>query len=241
MRVELTGPAGAETIYARKVVLAGGRDGSGAPVHAGRSRRCARGEQSATATACSTPPTASTLPASRAAGSACWAPAPRPSTTRPWPWSPARREVHLFVRRPHLPQVNKSKWTVFPGFFHGYRDLDDAHALAHLHLHLRRGRAAAARVGAALRPPRRLCHAFRRALARRDPVRRRRDGGDGQGALRVRCRDPGDRLLRRPGATAGARALPRQDRAVGRSRHAARRPRATPKRRASPISAPASS
>jgi cation diffusion facilitator CzcD-associated flavoprotein CzcO len=28
---ELTGPSGGETIYARKVVLAGGRDGSGAP------------------------------------------------------------------------------------------------------------------------------------------------------------------------------------------------------------------
>ena len=35
-------------------------------------------------------------------------------------------EAHLFSRRPHLPQINKSKWTVFPGFFHGYRDLDDA-------------------------------------------------------------------------------------------------------------------
>jgi FAD-dependent urate hydroxylase len=34
-------------------------------------------------------------------------------------------EVHLFVRRSLLPQINKSKWTVFPGFFHGYRDLDD--------------------------------------------------------------------------------------------------------------------
>ena len=35
-------------------------------------------------------------------------------------------EARLFVRRPHLPQVNKSKWTAFPGFFLGYRDLDDA-------------------------------------------------------------------------------------------------------------------
>ena len=30
------------------------------------------------------------------------------------------------MRRPHLPQVNKSKWSAFPGFFLGYRDLDDA-------------------------------------------------------------------------------------------------------------------
>jgi cation diffusion facilitator CzcD-associated flavoprotein CzcO len=34
-------------------------------------------------------------------------------------------EAHLFVRRPHLPQINKSKWTVFAGFFLGYRGLDD--------------------------------------------------------------------------------------------------------------------
>jgi cation diffusion facilitator CzcD-associated flavoprotein CzcO len=35
-------------------------------------------------------------------------------------------EVTLFARRPHLPQVNKSKWTAFPGFQHGYAALDDA-------------------------------------------------------------------------------------------------------------------
>jgi cation diffusion facilitator CzcD-associated flavoprotein CzcO len=36
------------------------------------------------------------------------------------------RTVRLFSRRPLLPQINKSKWTVFPGFFHGYLELDDA-------------------------------------------------------------------------------------------------------------------
>ena len=35
-------------------------------------------------------------------------------------------EVVLFARRPNLPQVNKSKWTAFPGFLHGYASLDDA-------------------------------------------------------------------------------------------------------------------
>src|SRR5258706_1988784 len=34
--------------------------------------------------------------------------------------------VVLFARRPFLPQVNKSKWTAFPGFQHGYAALDDA-------------------------------------------------------------------------------------------------------------------
>ena len=35
-------------------------------------------------------------------------------------------EVMMFARRPMLPQVNKSKWTAFPGFLHGYASLDDA-------------------------------------------------------------------------------------------------------------------
>jgi cation diffusion facilitator CzcD-associated flavoprotein CzcO len=35
-------------------------------------------------------------------------------------------EVVLFARRPILPQVNKSKWTAFPGFQNGYAALDDA-------------------------------------------------------------------------------------------------------------------
>src|SRR6185369_11709531 len=34
-------------------------------------------------------------------------------------------EVVLFARRPFMPQVNKSKWTAFPGFQHGYASLDD--------------------------------------------------------------------------------------------------------------------
>ncbi len=35
-------------------------------------------------------------------------------------------EVRMFARRPFLPQVNKSKWSAFPGFFHGFYALDDA-------------------------------------------------------------------------------------------------------------------
>src|SRR6266850_7501725 len=38
----------------------------------------------------------------------------------------AGAEVVMFARRPILPQVNKSKWTAFPGFLHGYSALDDA-------------------------------------------------------------------------------------------------------------------
>jgi cation diffusion facilitator CzcD-associated flavoprotein CzcO len=35
-------------------------------------------------------------------------------------------EVVMFARRPQLPQVNKSKWTAFAGFQHGYAALSDA-------------------------------------------------------------------------------------------------------------------
>src|SRR5687767_13353598 len=35
-------------------------------------------------------------------------------------------EVVLYARRRQLPQVNKSKWASFPGFLHGYSALDDA-------------------------------------------------------------------------------------------------------------------
>jgi cation diffusion facilitator CzcD-associated flavoprotein CzcO len=35
-------------------------------------------------------------------------------------------QVVMFARRPQLPQVNKSKWTAFAGFQHGYAALDDA-------------------------------------------------------------------------------------------------------------------
>lgn len=35
------------------------------------------------------------------------------------------RKVDLFVRRPILPQVNKSKWTSFPGFMQGFQNLSD--------------------------------------------------------------------------------------------------------------------
>ena len=34
--------------------------------------------------------------------------------------------VTMFARRPILPQENKSKWSAFPGFQHGYSSLDDA-------------------------------------------------------------------------------------------------------------------
>jgi cation diffusion facilitator CzcD-associated flavoprotein CzcO len=123
VRAELAGATGAETIYARKVVLAGGRDGSGAPYvptfpslqrdgterlggvfHSSDNIDFTRfkggkvGVLGASASAFDNAAVALEMGAA---------------------------EAHLFVRRRHLPQINKSKWTAFPGFFLGYRDLDD--------------------------------------------------------------------------------------------------------------------
>ena len=41
------------------------------------------------------------------------------------PWRRARRRFACSRGAPHLPQINKSKWTVFAGFFDGYCQLDD--------------------------------------------------------------------------------------------------------------------
>ena len=124
VRVQLAGPRGAETVYARKVVLAGGRDGAGAP-YAPRFPSLENAPHSTQARifhSCDSIDFArfkdgriGVLGASASAfDNAAVA------------LEAGAREVGLFSRRPHLPQVNKSKWTVFPGFFHGYADLEDA-------------------------------------------------------------------------------------------------------------------
>ena len=122
VRVDLHGPRGEETVFARKVVLALGRDGSGAPRwpefpsfnprHA-RSRvfhsaddidfRAWKGKRIGVLGAGAS--------AFDNAGAALEAGA---------------AEVTMFARRPFLPQVNKSKWTAFPGFLRGFAALDDA-------------------------------------------------------------------------------------------------------------------
>ena len=124
VRIELATARGPETVHARKVVLAGGRDGSGAPYwppfpslprgrkaaadrvfHSSDSIDFARFKSGKVGVLGASASAFDNAAVALESGAA---------------------EAHLFVRRPHLPQINKSKWTVFPGFFHGYRDLDDA-------------------------------------------------------------------------------------------------------------------
>jgi FAD-dependent urate hydroxylase len=122
VRVELAGGSGPQAIHARRVVLAGGRDGSGAPHW---------------------PKFPSLLASSGAIGDRVFHSSDRIDFARfkggrigvlgasasafdnaAVALEAGAAEVHVFVRRSHLPQVNKSKWTVFPGFFHGFSGLD---------------------------------------------------------------------------------------------------------------------
>lgn len=119
IRAEISGPAGCETVFARKVVLAFGRDSSTArrmPAYAAgisrerlfhssdeidfaRFRGGRMGVLGASASAIDNAATALEAGVS---------------------------EVTLFVRRTHFPQVNKSKWASFPGFMRAYASLPDA-------------------------------------------------------------------------------------------------------------------
>ena len=124
LRAVLSGPGGREVVHARKVVLALGREGGGAlrwPSFPSFDRGSAatkarifhassefdfgqlRGKRVAVLGVGST--------AFDNAGTAL---------------EGGAAEVVMFARRAILPQVNKSKWTSFPGFFHGYVALPDA-------------------------------------------------------------------------------------------------------------------
>jgi cation diffusion facilitator CzcD-associated flavoprotein CzcO len=117
------GPAGAETVYARKLVLAGGRDGSGAryvPAFPSLPRLPADDSPRIFHTC-------DAIDFHRFAGGSVGVLGASASAfdNAAVALESGAREVRLFCRRPALPQINKSKWTVFAGFMHGYAALDD--------------------------------------------------------------------------------------------------------------------
>jgi cation diffusion facilitator CzcD-associated flavoprotein CzcO len=122
IRARLDGPGGNEEVFARQVILASGRDGAGGllvpsfpsltlPDRHGRVFHSAedidferfRGGRVAVlgASASAFDNAATALEAGAAA-------------------------VVMDARRPHLPQVNKSRWMAFPGYQRGFALLDDA-------------------------------------------------------------------------------------------------------------------
>ncbi len=123
VRVRLDGARGKETLFARKVVLALGRDGSGAPrwpnfpsfvPDSADSKARIFHSADVIDFAALKGKRVGVLGAGASgfdnAGTALEAGA---------------AEVTMFARRPYLPQVNKSKWTAFPGFLRGFHSLDD--------------------------------------------------------------------------------------------------------------------
>ncbi len=123
LRAELVGPRGRETVYVRQVVLALGREGSG-------SLRWPRfpsfdphtGPVSARVLHASTEFDFTAFKGKRIGVLGAGATAFDNAATA---LEAGAREVLMFARRPALPQVNKSKWTSFPGFFHGFAALPD--------------------------------------------------------------------------------------------------------------------
>ena len=123
LRAQLRKNGESETVYARKVVLALGRDGSGAPRwpaipsfdsevarSSGKVFHSADDIDFASLRGKKVGVLGAGASAFDNAGTALEAGA---------------SEVMLFARRPLLPRVNKPKWASFPGFHHGLVALDD--------------------------------------------------------------------------------------------------------------------
>ncbi|MFT3802030.1 MAG: NAD(P)/FAD-dependent oxidoreductase [Burkholderiaceae bacterium] len=124
VEVDLIGPDGPQRVTCRKLVLAMGRDGSGGerwpridgldPASPARAGRVFHSDEAIDFAA---------LRGRRVAVLGAGASAFDNAAAA---LEAGAAQVDQFVRRPFLPQVNKSKWTSFPGFLHGFIDLDDA-------------------------------------------------------------------------------------------------------------------
>jgi FAD-dependent urate hydroxylase len=123
LRVRLASAAGVETVWARKVVLALGREGSGAPrwpefASLRRDDPLAAGRVFHSADAIDFEALRGLRVGVLGAGASAFDNAACALE--------AGATVDLCARRAFLPQVNKSKWTSFAGFFRGFASLDDA-------------------------------------------------------------------------------------------------------------------
>lgn len=123
LRARLQSAHSEQTVWARKIVLALGRDGSGAPrwpefPSLRRDDPLAAGRVFHSADAIDFDALRGKRVGVLGAGASAFDNAACALE--------AGARVELFARRPFLPQVNKSKWTSFAGFFRGYESLDDA-------------------------------------------------------------------------------------------------------------------
>ncbi|HJQ56645.1 MAG TPA: NAD(P)/FAD-dependent oxidoreductase [Vineibacter sp.] len=121
LRASLRGPRGVETVYARKVVLALGRDGSGAlrwPSFPSFDPQARAGRVFHSADAIDFAALAGRTVAVLGVGASAF-------DNAACALEAGARGVTMFARRPFLPQVNKSKGASFPGFQRGFAALDD--------------------------------------------------------------------------------------------------------------------
>jgi len=121
LRAELAGPRGRGTVFARKLVLALGREGSGRlrwPVFPSFDSALSHDHVVHALTEFDVARFAGQRVALLGAGATAFDNAAALLDA-------GAASATLFARRPHLPQVNKSKWTSFPGFFHGFVALPD--------------------------------------------------------------------------------------------------------------------
>lgn len=134
VRAEIHGPRGPETLYARKIVLASGRDGSGGkfmPAYPSLTRE-------ASALAGTIHHSADDIDFARLQGRRIAVVGASASAfdNAAVALENGAAAVVMFSRRPFMPQVNKSRWASFQAFQRGFGLLDDAtrwRFLSHLH------------------------------------------------------------------------------------------------------------
>lgn len=124
LRAEIEGLRGRESVFCRNVVLATGREGAGGrQVPAFPSFSMARGDRHPRIHHSADPIDFGPLRGKRVAILGANASALDNAGTA---LEAGAAAAVMFCRRPALPQVNKSRWMVFPGFQHGFPAMDDA-------------------------------------------------------------------------------------------------------------------
>jgi cation diffusion facilitator CzcD-associated flavoprotein CzcO len=123
LRLRIAEPAGERTVFARRLVLAMGREGSGAPRRPGFASLAADAPGGGRVFH-----SADEIPFKALAGGRVGVLGAGASAfdNAGLALEHGAGAVVMFARRGVLPPVNKSKWTAFPGFFRGYPALADA-------------------------------------------------------------------------------------------------------------------
>ena len=124
VRATLDGPVGCEEVWVRKVVLAGGRDGAGGirfPQFPGLDPASAEARRRVLHSTVGITP--EQFAGQRVGVLGAGASAFDCAATA---LEGGAAEVTMFVRRTHLPQVNKSKGSSYPGFMRAFGSLGDA-------------------------------------------------------------------------------------------------------------------